>query len=319
MKELLWKAKKYKNIYLIMGKVDHSDLSLCMIVRDEGENLKRFFENTKGYFGEIIVVDTGSTDDTVNIARKYGAKVYFKEWNDDFSEARNESLKYATGKWIVVLDADEFIDRDNYNKLLEYLNSGEGIAYYLNFRSQVPESKAGSVFINSHPRVFKNGLGIYYEGRIHEQIIVSVMKAGGKILPTCVMVEHYGYQKDETTRKRKIERNINILKKEISEKPECGINYYYLGEEYSLLFDWEKAINFYENGILKGDLSSFNRSVLHQNLGSAYLNTGRLDKAIKEAEVSIELNDTLFTPYLIIAEAYFKKGNFNGVIWHLKK
>jgi len=302
-----------------MGKkTNNPSLSLCMIVKDEEVNLERFFSRVKGYFSEIIVVDTGSSDRSVEIAKNNGAKVYTKQWNDDFSGARNESLKHARGDWIVVLDADEYLDQENYDRLSKYLRKGKEIAYYLNFKSKVPESKAGAVLINSHPRVFKNGLGITYKGRIHEQIIESVFKAGGKIEPTDVIVEHSGYQNNGSVRKQKIERNIAILLKEISENPENGIYYFYLGEEYSLLFEWEKAINYYEEGVMKNNLPSFNRALLHQNLATAYLNTGQEKKAIKESEISLELNNTLYTPYLIMAESHFKMGNYNSVTWHLE-
>src|SRR4051794_40673333 len=82
-------------------------LSLCMIVKNESKHLANCLESVEGVVDEIIIVDTGSTDDTVEIAKSYGAKVYHYEWNDNFSDARNESIKYATGDWILVLDADE--------------------------------------------------------------------------------------------------------------------------------------------------------------------------------------------------------------------
>jgi len=293
-------------------------LSLCMIVKNEEENLERFFNQVQGYFGEIIVVDTGSTDTTLKLAENAGAKVIKKRWENNFSEARNESLKHASGEWIVVLDADEYLDKENYDKLVKTIKNNEGSAYYLNFRSVIPESKAGNILINSHPRVFRNGLGIVYKGRIHEQIIDSVYKQGKEILPTDIMVEHYGYKNAAGGRQAKIKRNIEILEKETEENPGNAINYFYLGEEYSLLFDWEKAISYYEKAVLKGTLPAFNRSILHQNLATAYLNSELYRKAIEEAEIALELNNTLFTPFLIIAEAQFTSGNYNGTLWQLK-
>ena len=82
-------------------------ISLCMIVKNEGHNLHRCLQSVQGFVNQIIVVDTGSEDNTVEIARSYGAEVHFFEWCDDFAAARNHSLSFATGDWILVLDADE--------------------------------------------------------------------------------------------------------------------------------------------------------------------------------------------------------------------
>ena len=82
-------------------------LSICMIVRDEETTLPRCLKSVQDVADEVIVVDTGSKDNTVSIARDFGAKVYHFEWRDDFAAARNESLKYASGDWIFQIDADE--------------------------------------------------------------------------------------------------------------------------------------------------------------------------------------------------------------------
>ncbi|MFM7790363.1 MAG: glycosyltransferase family 2 protein, partial [Microcystis panniformis] len=82
-------------------------LSLCMIVKNEAENLRRCLDSVKGVVDEMIVMDTGSTDDTIAIAKSYGAIVPSYDWRGNFSEARNKALKYVTCDWILVLDADE--------------------------------------------------------------------------------------------------------------------------------------------------------------------------------------------------------------------
>ncbi|RYD02260.1 hypothetical protein N752_25955 [Desulforamulus aquiferis] len=85
-------------------------ISLCMISKNEGTRIQRCINSARPFVDQIIVVDTGSTDNTVNIAKELGAEVYKADWQDDFSHARNESLKYATGKWILFLDCDEELD-----------------------------------------------------------------------------------------------------------------------------------------------------------------------------------------------------------------
>src|SRR5206468_12725392 len=99
--------------------MDHPALSLCMIARDEENNLARCLESVRGIVDEIIVVDTGSTDDTPEIARRYGARVEFFTWRDHFADARNESLKYAHGNWLMWMDADEELAEVSKYLLLE--------------------------------------------------------------------------------------------------------------------------------------------------------------------------------------------------------
>ncbi|MEK6837799.1 MAG: glycosyltransferase family 2 protein, partial [Nanoarchaeota archaeon] len=106
-------------------------ISLCMIVKDEAAWMEKCISSAKGLAGQIIVVDTGSSDNTVEIAKKLGAKVYHFEWNDDTSAARNESIRHATGDWILVLDADETIAKQDFGKVRELTQSTEFDGYAL--------------------------------------------------------------------------------------------------------------------------------------------------------------------------------------------
>jgi glycosyltransferase involved in cell wall biosynthesis len=90
-------------------RISPMSISLCMIVKDEAENLPRCLESVQDLVHECIVVDTGSTDATCDIATRYGARVHSFTWNNDFAAARNVSLDYATGDWVLVLDADEVL------------------------------------------------------------------------------------------------------------------------------------------------------------------------------------------------------------------
>ncbi|WP_233476275.1 glycosyltransferase family 2 protein [Paenibacillus sonchi] len=92
-----------------------------MIVKDEEALLSRCLESVKGIADEIIIVDTGSTDRTKQIAENYGAKIYDYVWSNDFAAARNESLRHAAGKWILVLDADEYLGSNDHSKWIEFL------------------------------------------------------------------------------------------------------------------------------------------------------------------------------------------------------
>src|SRR5471030_2615411 len=139
-----------------------NQVSLCMIVKDEEEYLPRCLYSINDIVDEIIIVDTGSSDKTVEIAKSYGAKVYYFKWNSNFSEARNESLKYATKDWILILDADDEL-RTEYKgnlRLLLNMQLDKNAIYFfetLNYYGDIVDDSC--ITINLNPRMFKNNQG----------------------------------------------------------------------------------------------------------------------------------------------------------------
>jgi glycosyltransferase involved in cell wall biosynthesis len=106
-------------------------LSVCLIVKNESQHLSRCLASVKPYADEIIVVDTGSQDNTPDIAREYGAKLSYFAWGDDFSAARNYSISQACGEWIFIIDADEELIVNNPNFLGEIQKDEDAIAYFI--------------------------------------------------------------------------------------------------------------------------------------------------------------------------------------------
>jgi len=106
-------------------------LSLCMIAKDEASILKSAVDSVKDIVDEIIIVDTGSNDNTKEVAKSFTPRVFDYDWNDDFSDARNFCMKRASGQWILFLDADETISKKDHKKILEFINSKKANAFYL--------------------------------------------------------------------------------------------------------------------------------------------------------------------------------------------
>ncbi len=129
-------------------------LSLCMIVKNEEEFLPTCLESVKDYVDEIIIVDTGSTDSTVEIAKRYNAKIYHHAWENSFSKARNYSLKYATCDWILILDADEEVDKEDAHKLKDTIKENGVDVIYLPVIDKPLEGLSTSIYISE--RIFKN-------------------------------------------------------------------------------------------------------------------------------------------------------------------
>ncbi len=218
-------------------------ISLCMIVKDEADNLPRCLESVKGIVDEIVIVDTGSTDETPQIAERYGAKIIRYEWTGSFSDARNESLKHATGEWILWLDADEALaeGKEKLRKFLEQETDYDG--FILPMVSFVGHRSHREGHVHPAFRLFRNLKGIKFERNLHEQIAGSILKvkpnAKFGVLP--VWIEHYGYLTPLVRRKQKVERNLELAKKDLRENPTDPFAWYNLGREYLRLNQWERA------------------------------------------------------------------------------
>ncbi|PIO06820.1 glycosyltransferase family 2 protein, partial [Candidatus Woesearchaeota archaeon CG08_land_8_20_14_0_20_43_7] len=179
-----------------------STISLCMIVKDEEKHLKDCLDSVKGLVDEIIIVDTGSTDDTKNIAKRSNAKVFDFKWCDDFSKARNESLRHATKEWILVLDADEIIDKDDHDKIKRLIDTDE-VAFAFDQWSYIdqkePKAKKNTnrfshpFYISHRPvRLFRNNLGIRFMNRVHELVEHSLKEHNLKEVKTNIIIHHFG-------------------------------------------------------------------------------------------------------------------------------
>ncbi|MHB1159389.1 MAG: tetratricopeptide repeat-containing glycosyltransferase family 2 protein [Chloroflexota bacterium] len=199
------------------GKVGRSpSVSVCMIVKNEAANLRACVESLGDLASEIVVVDTGSTDDTVQVAESLGARVYPFAWIDDFAAARNESLRHATGEWVFWLDADDRLCPEVVAQLRRAVASGRSDAYSCLVASRKPN---GSEDVVEHIRLFRNGLGIGFQGAIHETVAPDIARLGLRLSGTGATILHGGYASPEETR-RKSERNLAILERELALHPE---------------------------------------------------------------------------------------------------
>ena len=197
-------------------------LSQCMIVKNEEKNIERALSWGKGHVYEQIVVDTGSTDRTVEIAENMGAKVFHFEWTDDFSAAKNYAIEKASGNWIAFLDADEYFAEKDVLKLMQLLNGIESdptlskkkTALRCPIANLDDSGKPTSIF--QQDRVFKNTPELRYVGRIHEKIDLIEPH----FLAEDLTIIHTGYAQTIYAETQKIVRNINMIKEEIKHSPD---------------------------------------------------------------------------------------------------
>ena len=202
------------------GKQPGDRLSVCVIAKNEARSIERCLASVKPIADQLVVVDTGSTDGTVEIAKSFGAEVHHFDWCDDFSAARNAALEHARGDWVLILDADEELPQDQHARLRADLKNRKAIALRLPLINKGQEAEGRSCV----PRLFRNAPGVYFSGRIHEQVFPSLIELGkawglGTGLGTAQIL-HHGYSKEAVKDRNKIERNLNLLRKAIEECPD---------------------------------------------------------------------------------------------------
>jgi tetratricopeptide (TPR) repeat protein len=197
------------------GGLPRPALSLCMIVKNERENLPACLESARGLADEIIVVDTGSTDGTQDIARGFGAKVIQSDWTGDFSRARNLSLDAAAGRWIIWLDADDRLRDEDRRALRGLVQADPDLApkaYGLRVKNSRDGGVTGSVF--NQVRLFPNRPGLRFRAPVHEQILPALEAAGVPVEYVPIMVLHTGYA-DPAAARAKQERNKALLEAQV--------------------------------------------------------------------------------------------------------
>ncbi|GJQ60190.1 MAG: tetratricopeptide repeat protein [Candidatus Scalindua sp. AMX11] len=200
-------------------------LSLCMIVKNEEEFLPRCLESVKDYIDEMVIVDTGSTDRTVEIARNYGANIYHHAWENSFCKARNYSLQYATSDWILILDADEEIDSEDAHKLKEVIKDSKVNVIYVPLFCK--PLGGNNISISRSNRLFRNHIGLHYEGIVH-----NFLKDKGASKNAEIKIFHYGYNLNKEQMEKKFVRTTTLLKEQIKKDPSDPIPHYNLAVSY---------------------------------------------------------------------------------------
>lgn len=276
-------------------------LSLCMIVKNEGENLKSCLSKAAVFVDEIIIVDTGSSDNTKSIASKITSKVYDFGWCNDFSKARNFSISKASNDWVLVLDADEFVIDFNKNEIYEFINSPSNINKVgrLQRINMMEDSEGNKKYIERVNRLFNKNY-FHYEGIIHEQIV----DLDGKVYETeniDITIEHIGYTSEVLNRTDKIRRNINLLEEAVKNNFEDPYLYFQLGKSYFMLKDYKTSALYFEKALtFELDFRLEYVEDLIETYGYALINCGRYSDAI--------ILENCFEVYSKSADFYFIMG-----------
>jgi tetratricopeptide (TPR) repeat protein len=228
-------------------------LSACLIVKNEEANLPRCLAALRGRVDEMVVVDTGSSDRTVEIAKQHGAIVAHFAWCEDFAAARNVSFQHATGDWIVVIDADDELMEREPGALRRLCQQAPAGTAGFNMTVISPTDEAGETeSVIYQWRVLRNRASIEYRGRVHEQL-VSPDPNAHPLDQDEAWIRHAGYGHRGEAQASKSKRNLQLLEQAVAVAPGDPYNHYNLGCEYlaqsnpkAALASFELAIAFWQ-------------------------------------------------------------------------
>ena len=309
-----------------MNSQPHSSTSLllsaCLIVKNEEQLLPDCLGSIRRTVDEIVVVDTGSTDSTIAIAEKFGARVLRVAWTDDFAAARNAGLEAVRGRWILSIDADERLQTPEL--LLQAVHQADKDIGALLVRVISERSAASGRrdrVVNSLPRLYRNDRRIRWSGRIHEQIFESVAAAELKMADSGVVLEHLGYDLDAATMNRKIERNLRLIDLDLRDEQENAFKaaflYFQRGKTLLGLGRRDEALRDFEKALDQKEASAIRVQLLNQT-ALMYLEDGRLEDAQKLTAESLELAPGQTFAHFVLGETAAKKGEHRTALDHFR-
>ena len=304
-------------------------VSLCMIVRNEAGNLSGCLGSVLGAVDDMVVVDTGSTDETVLVAQRLGARVIPHAWTDDFAAARNVSLARASGDWILVLDADERLAEEGGPRLRALLQGPADIAaYLLQQRTPTPSSAAtGIVRVEWLPRLFRNGLGARYSGAVHECVLPS-LAGKGRIAHADLVIEHDGYLRSSDAIRNKAIRNLRILAQVLERDSADALAWIQVGDCQASLQELDAAIVAYRSGLDLLDAQSAEgrqtvdastAAMAWQQLGAAFLIRGEVKEALSALGRALGLWPALASARMYLGQALARLGGWAQAIEQYKQ
>lgn len=211
-------------------------LSLCMIVKNEQSVLDRCLSSVRDAVDEIVVVDTGSTDDSIEIARDHRATVLRHDFADlDFAAARNRSLAAARGDFALVLDADETLHPDSVDLVRRLVAEGGDVGYVVNRHNL----RAGDMSVDHAVRLFTRRPDFRYRNRVHETVDASILESGGRLRRSRVLLEHHLPAAEREAEKGRF--YLELLRRDLADDPDDVDRLTFLAAEHHKLGEFGAA------------------------------------------------------------------------------
>lgn len=293
-----------------------------MIVRNEEEFLAECLKSVKGVVDELVVVDTGSTDRTVPIARQFGARCYELPWSHDFAQMRNASLEYASKDFILVLDADEVLTANARAVIRQYLDEfSDADAFFVHILNQTDGDDLNEIEESLNVRLFRNNPQYRYSGALHEQIAESILQANppGVIMDSPIELLHLGYMKNVVANKGKKERNLEIALREAEKHPGDGFRAFNLGLEYVRLEQFANALNAFQNAIKWSTPDALWVSRFYKIYITTLMQTGSWEEADKLIDDALVIFPDYTDLHYLKGVELFHRQNFVAALRHFAR
>ena len=261
-------------------------ISVCIIAKNEEQNIENCLKPLRAYDWEIIVVDTGSVDRTKEIAGKYADQVLDYAWCDDFSAARNYSIEHASHDTILVIDSDEYLKEIDIAEFLRLAEQNPISVGLLSRENHYQMNETDSVYVDLVERLFSRKY-YHYEGIIHEQVrLLDSVHHTYKTYQIPLILNHSGYTGNEEALREKALRNVSLLKKDLETHPDNPYTYFQIGQSYNMIHDDENACLYYSKG-LSYDVDPNAEYVQMMVIGYGYalLHLGRAEEALELGSV----------------------------------
>lgn len=294
-------------------------VSACLIVKNEENNIEDCLKSLINSVDEIIIVDTGSDDNTKQIVQKYTQNIYDFKWVDDFSKARNYSLSKATSDFILIIDADErLLNGGDLRNFLSTQNENFG-GWLVNLDSSKNNNGYISKYTTQLLRLFRNKKEFYFEGAIHEQILHSITNSNYRIGNSDIRLEHIGYDLDEQSMKKKQERNLNLLIKQVNESPNDAYNLFNLAKTYFALKDLKNAEKYFILAIENSDKNGVIYPSALNYFATLKYQLKDYNKVIELCEESLKINEHQAFANYIFGDTYNELGDYKKSLSHYLK
>lgn len=290
-------------------------LSLCMIAKDEEHNLPRCLNSVKDVVDEIILVDTGSSDRTIEVAERFGARVLRRRWRGSFAKARNCSLEAATGDWILVLDADEELEagKGPLVRALMDMDDIEAVSFpVVNLVSDGVWTHSESA---ASARMWRNRPVYRYERDLHEQILPSIYRwnRAARVAQVDVRIFHYGYLRQEVKRKGKRDRNLPLAQAAASQIND-DFSHFNLGIELMIHNRYEEALTELRTAERLMPADSALLAKLRKSIVSCLIHLNRDQDAAATAEEYLAETPDYTDLYYLRGFAQYRSGDIAGAV-----
>ena len=310
-------CRQVQELRMLQNSFRHgATISACMIVKNEEQLLPDCLESIRNWVNEIIVVDTGSTDSTVQIAESYGARIFHQAWEGDFSKHRNYSIEQATSDWIFIIDADEQMCSEDVPALLDVANRADVSIISINVYNVYGQNEQTRTFLPS-VRLFRRELDLRYNGIVHNRL---EFPASMSVTRVPVQLKHLGYDLSREKMEAKFLRTKALLEKQLEENPD---NFFALFNHAQLLrgegteFPVKNAgeiIKTASRAVELTDPDNIEQRHIHlmclDQIAWAYFYTGQHEKALEYCRTALQIKPNYLDPLLLVGHVYSRQGQY---------